>query len=177
MGIMNLAEAAIRFGVAAAAEKAAEQAALESACILIEMRAKNYIGVPHSWWPDLKPETLKAKGGINTPLLESGEMRDSIEHVVHHPSGFVGSNSDTAVYQELGTSRIPPRSFLGHAASESGEEVAKIVGTTVAGAIGAALGGSSVLAAIEALRFVGEALKPIKELGEDLVTPDDEKRR
>jgi phage gpG-like protein len=178
MGIMKLAESAARFAVAAAAEKAAEQEALESACELIETRAKNYIGAPHGWWAPLKPETLRRKDGINTPLLESGEMRDSIEHTVHHPSGFVGSNSDIAVYQELGTSRgIPPRSFLGHAASESGEDVAKIVGATVAGAIGAALGGSSVLAAIEALRFVGEAFKPIKDLGEDLVTPDEKKRR
>ncbi|HZZ22020.1 MAG TPA: hypothetical protein VFE60_05345 [Roseiarcus sp.] len=144
---------------------------------MIETRAKNYLGHPHGWWPPLKAETLRQKGGINTPLLEQGNMRDSIEHVVQGSSGFVGSNSDIAVYQELGTSRIPPRSFLGHAAQESGPEVAKIVAKTVGTAMAAALSGSSVLAAIEMLHFAGEALKPIKELGEDLVTPDEEKNR
>jgi phage gpG-like protein len=173
---MNLLEAAVRFAAAAAAEKAAEHEALEAACILVERRAKDLIGVPHSFWQPLAAETLKAKGGINTPLLQSGELRDSIEHTVHYPSGFVGSNSDIAVYQELGTSRIPPRSYLGHAAQESGPEIAKMTAKILGSAIGAALGGSSVLAAIEAVRFVGEALKPIKELGEDLVTPEDEKR-
>jgi hypothetical protein len=178
MGIMNLAEAAIRFGVAAAAEKAAEKEALEAACRIVETRAKNLIGVPHSFWEPLKPETIDRKDGINSPLLESGAMRDSIEHVVHHPSGFVGSNSDIAVYQELGTSRIPPRSYLGHAASESGEDVAKIFGSTVAGAIGAALGGSSVLAAVEMARFIGHVAHEVKETASDLLeSPDEEKRR
>ena len=79
MGILNLAGAAARFAAAAAAERAAEHEALEAACVMIETKAKNYIGVPHSWWPPLAAETLRQKGGVNTPLLESGAKRDILE--------------------------------------------------------------------------------------------------
>ena len=78
---------------------------------MVEERAKGLIGHPNASWPPLAPETLKRKDNVNTPLLETGEMRDLIEHVVANSShGYVGSNDDKAVWQELGTSRgIPPR--------------------------------------------------------------------
>jgi hypothetical protein len=114
MGIMNLVEAAARFAAAAADIEVAKRAALEEACQLVEERAKSLIGVPHAEWPPLQPETIARKDGVNSPLLETGEMRDSIHHtVVDSSHGYVGSNEDKAVWQELGTSRgIPPRSFL-----------------------------------------------------------------
>jgi phage gpG-like protein len=179
MGIMNLMEAAGRFAAAEAMAEAAKHVALEEACRLVETRAKGLIGHPNSHWAPLAVETLRRKDGVNTPLLETGEMRDSIEHtVVDSNHGYVGSNSDIAVYQELGTSRgLPPRSFLGLAAQIEGPDVAKVVARTVGAAIGAALSGSRVVATIEMLHFVGEALKPIKELGEDLVTTDEEQTR
>ena len=49
---------------------------------MVKERAKGLIGHPNDSRPPLAPETLKRKDGINTPLLETGEMRDSIEHVV-----------------------------------------------------------------------------------------------
>jgi phage gpG-like protein len=177
MSIMNLATAAARFAVAAAAEKAAEAEALAVACQMVAEKSKSLIGVPHAEWPPLAASTLAAKDGVNTPLLETGKLRSSIEWNADVEHGYVGSNEDRAVWMELGTSRgAPPRSFLALAAQQEGPAVAKMVSKVVGSAIGAALGGSSVLAAIEAARFVGEALKPIKELGEDLVTPEDEKR-
>jgi hypothetical protein len=51
----------------------------------------------------LAPEL--AKDGVNTPLLETGEMRASIEWNADAHHGFVGSNNDKAIWQELGTSR------------------------------------------------------------------------
>jgi hypothetical protein len=62
----------------------------------------------------------------NSPLLETGEMRASIEWNSHGLEGHVGSNSDKAVWQELGTSRIPPRSFLVGAAVHMEEQIHKM---------------------------------------------------
>jgi phage gpG-like protein len=162
---MNLLEAIARFAAAQAAVKAAEHESLEAAAQMVENRAKGYIGHPHAWWPPLTDETLKRKDGVNTPLLESGAMRNSIEHTVEFPSAFVGSNSDTAVFQELGTSRgLPPRSFLGHAAMESGEEIAKMTAKIVGGAIGASLGGHSIEHKIfELLREVAHEVMDVAE--------------
>ena len=59
-----------------------------------------------------------AKGfPVPAPLLRTGEMRDSIGHQVDpvQLELVVGATDRTAVYQEIGTSRIPPRSFLGRA--------------------------------------------------------------
>ena len=81
-GFLNLAEAAARFAAAAVDIEAAKHAALEEACQIVEERAKGLIGHPNTSWPPLAPETLKRKDNINTPLLETGEMRDLIEHVV-----------------------------------------------------------------------------------------------
>jgi hypothetical protein len=130
---LGLIEAAGLFGRLAVEMPMAEHLGLEKACVIIETTAKDYIGSEHSWWPPLAESTLANKAG-NTPLLETGEMRDSIEHKVEMPNGYIGSDNMKAVWQELGTSRgIPPRSFLGHAASAKGEEVAHVIGRTVAG--------------------------------------------
>lgn len=67
----------------------------------------------------------------NEPLLRTGELRDSIEHAVGAGEAAIGSNNDKAVWQELGTDKIPPRSFLGSAAVENAEAVKKIVGETI----------------------------------------------
>jgi phage gpG-like protein len=150
-GFFSLAEGAARMIAAGVALEVAKKAALEEACILVETRAKDLIGVPQGSWPPLAAETLRQKGGVNTPLLESGEMRSSIEHTVQGSSGFVGSNSDIAVFQELGTSRgIPPRSFLGLAAQQSGPDVAKIVAQTVGAAIAGGLAGRGIGEILEA---------------------------
>jgi hypothetical protein len=141
-------------------------------------KSKSLIGVPHAEWPPLAASTLAAKDGVNTPLLESGKLRSSIEWNADREHGYVGSNEDRAVWMELGTSRgAPPRSFLALSAQQEGPAVAKMVSKVVGSAIGAALSGSRVSEIIEMARFVGEALKPIKEFGEDLVTPDEEQKR
>ena len=62
------------------------------------------------------------------PLLRSGEMRDSIEHTVGKEEAQIGSNNDKAVWQELGTEHIPPRSFLGGAMAESVPDIISVSG-------------------------------------------------
>lgn len=105
----------------------AEKRGLEKAAVIIETEAKRVIGTYDYGWTPLAPSTVAQKANGDTPLLESGAMRDSIEHVVHATKAYVGSNSDIAVFQELGTANIPARSFLGGAAVHKGKEAAHAV--------------------------------------------------
>jgi hypothetical protein len=122
-------------GELAVAMPAAEHVALEHAAVVIEKEAKRVIGTYDYDWPPLaestKEQRERAGFPADEPLLRTGEMRESIEHTVQGHEAYVGSNNDKAVYQELGTSKIPPRSFLGDAAAHKGHEVAEAVGRTI----------------------------------------------
>jgi len=63
---------------------------------------------------------------MNTPLRETGELRASIEWNAEGNEGYVGSNNDKAVWHELGTARIPPRSFLMGAAMRMEPKIYKM---------------------------------------------------
>jgi hypothetical protein len=176
---MNLLEAAARVSAAAIDIELAKHAALEEACLLVEGRAKDLIGVPQPSWPPLAAETLARKDGINTPLLETGLLRNSIEHtVIDSNHAEVGSDLDRAVFMELGTSRgVPPRSYLALSAQESGPAVAKVVAKTVGGAISGGLAGSRVHDFFEIAHIAGEALHRIGETASDFLDSDEEQRR
>jgi len=60
---------------------------------LVCNEAKRVIGTYDYDWPQLSPATLAHKF-FNTPLLETGEMRDSIEWNSSGNLGYVGSNLD-----------------------------------------------------------------------------------
>ena len=96
----------------------ARNIALETAASWIEDEAKRVIGTYEFDWPQLAASTQadRTRKGFapNEPLLRSGEMRDSITHEITVPGeeAIIGSDSDVAVYQELGTTTIPPRPFL-----------------------------------------------------------------
>ncbi|NTF67975.1 hypothetical protein [Rhizobium rhizogenes] len=116
----------------------AHHSALAQAAAIVEAEAKAEIGHyqgavgPFAAWAPLKAETIAQKANGDTPLLETGEMRDSIGTIIAENEAHVGSNDDKAVWQELGTSRgIPPRSFLGGAAARKSEEVRDIIGHTM----------------------------------------------
>jgi hypothetical protein len=116
--------------------------ALEKAAQIIEDEAKRVIGTYEYGWPPLAPGTLQRKAA-DTPLYETGEMRDSIEHYVDADrlKAEVGSNNPKALWQELGTNtkdglpHIPPRSFLMGAAMRKEQEVHQLTGVTVHGLI------------------------------------------
>jgi hypothetical protein len=119
----------------------------------------------------------KAAHGYKTPapLLRSGEMRDSIEYVVHGDEGCVGSNSDVAVFQELGTSRIPPRSFLVSAAISNEDKIHRRAGASAVAALsGYGRHASDVRELLHLLHSAGHALA---ELGHDLLDDDEDERR
>lgn len=128
---------------------------LDRAAKVVEAEAKAEIGHyqgavgPFAAWAPLAQATQEdrvAQGyPANEPLLREGTLRDSIKHSVDvqgpgHGVAVIGSDSPVAVYQELGTRSIPPRSFLGGAAMRKAPEVKKIVGH---GAVMALLGPGS----------------------------------
>ena len=128
-GFWKLAEAAAKFAACEVAVDLAEHEALETAAQMVEARAKNLTGVPHPGiWPPLAESTLRKKDGVNSPLLETGEMRSSIEHQVVFPVAYVGSDNDKAVIHEFGVSV----QWAGVFVELDGEEIASLVENIVA---------------------------------------------
>ena len=116
---------------------AAIDTSLKEAAEVIQTEAKRVIGTYEYGWPPLKPETVARKQFGDTPLLETGELRDSIEigdDVIvegKERSIAVGSNNPKAIWHELGTATIPARSFLKGAAMRKEQEVQELVGKSV----------------------------------------------
>jgi phage gpG-like protein len=119
---------------------------LEKAARKVEKRAKAKIGTyqdgdaaGHPAWAELaestKADRVRKGYSENDPLLRSGKLRDSISHHTDHLVAVIGSNEDVAVWQELGTNKIPPRPFLGTALYESIDDIKKIVGGAVVSGI------------------------------------------
>jgi hypothetical protein len=152
---------------------------VERACQIVQKKAKATIGHEHDAWPPLAESTIrdKAAHGYKTPapLLRTGEMRDSIEYVVHGNEGCVGSNNDKAFWQELGTVKIPPRSFLVSAAISSEDKIHRMVGASAVAALsGYGRHASEVRELLHLLHRAGHALA---ELGHDLLDDDEEEHR
>jgi hypothetical protein len=112
--------------------------AMEEPCMVVKIEAKRVIGTYDYGWPPLAESTKKdrIRQGFpaDEPLLRTGKMRASIGYRVEIEGaglevvGLVGSDDMIAVYQELGTWRIPPRSFLGEAAMHKEVDVHEILG-------------------------------------------------
>lgn len=122
-----------------------QHAVMEKACKIVEKEAKRVIGTYDYGWTELAESTKadRAAHGFpeDEPLLRTGEMRDSIEHRVEverigfEVVGLVGTDNKIAVYQELGTRTIPPRSFLGEAAMHKEHEVHELFGSEMAATV------------------------------------------
>lgn len=132
-----------------AALPAAEKAGLEAAAKIIAQEARDEIGTyqgaagPFAAWAPLADSTLNGWRGHpgkiamgfappDNPLLATGDMRDSIGYSVEGLKAVIGSTDPVAVFQELGTSKMPARSFLGGAAFRKAEAAAKAIGKAVA---------------------------------------------
>ena len=102
--------------------------AMTKAAKLVRDEAKRVLGTYDYGWPSLAASTIEHKKHGDTPLLETGDLRNSIKYSVSEHEFTVGSNSPKALWHELGTSRIPPRSFIGGAAQAKIDEVHEIMG-------------------------------------------------
>ena len=71
----------------------------------------------------------------DAPWLESGALRDSIAQDSDAERAVVGSTSEVAVDQELGTAHVPPRPFLAPVAAANSAELAEAIGAAFAAAL------------------------------------------
>jgi hypothetical protein len=160
---------AARMMSAASAVHEGDKAAMEAAAIIIEKRAKATFGsgelVPNA------AATVAIKG-FDSPGIETGATRDSIEHNSDAHEAYIGSNDIEMVWLEHGTHKTggawgsdnPPRPILGIAAVSAAPDAAEAIGREVMAAITAALGG----AAGDALETLREAGHLVHRAGEDL---------
>jgi len=156
MGFLSIVDAMGRIERAAVEMEIMEHEVLEHAAKLIQKGAKAQIGHylteddgKFGPWLPLAESTAedKEKQGYappDNPLLRTGDMRDSIEYTVGGSEAAVGSNSDIALYQEMGTHgpgvgpsgfHVPPRSFLGSTAFREKDNIGKMIGYSMVTAL------------------------------------------
>jgi phage gpG-like protein len=156
-----------------------ESAIIAKACQMVANAAKEALGTYEFGWVSLAPETIAHKMRGDSPLLETGELRDSIQWNSSAHEGHVGSNLDKAVWMELGTSKIPPRSFLAAAAMQQEELIHKMAAKAVVACIaGKGLASAEMRELLEFLHAIKHAGHVAGEALDTFVSgPDDEKNR
>ena len=110
---------------------------------LVKTTAKSLLGHSHGplgpfpEWAPLSPSTITGRERAGyvpiTPLLASGQLRDDIGYSVSMRTATagvvtIGSTLDYAAHLELGTSKMPPRSFLGRALHMRVPMIVRMVG-------------------------------------------------
>jgi phage gpG-like protein len=174
MSVLSLLEMAAEMSAAAANIEEARAEIIKGGCVILSHSAKDAIGTYKFGWPQLAPETLARKDSVNTPLLETGELRASISWIAEPTEGWIGTNDPKAKWQEFGTSRgIPPRPFLGGAIEHSMGDVEKMARSVVAAALGGAAGASELW---EVLRLAKHTAEKIADFADDVVHSEDDKR-
>lgn len=113
----------------------------EKAAEIIEEDAKKRIGEyqdyvgPFPAWAELADSTKadRAAKGFpeDEPLLRTGTLRDSIKVTARGNEAVIGSDDEVALYQEVGTDKIPPRPFLGPAGFDSKLNISEMSAKTV----------------------------------------------
>jgi HK97 gp10 family phage protein len=163
----------------------AREAAVVKGCQIVQKEAKAVIGTYKDGcgWPRLAPATQddRVQKGFppNEPLLRTGSLRESIESTAPvyegaEVCGYVGSNHPHAIYNELGTAKIPPRSFLGGASRAKEHEVQQAMGRMVEAAF--VQGGPNHREMREALHMLLRAYESVKEAGEELMGDGEDER-
>jgi phage gpG-like protein len=117
------------------------QKSLEKSALKIEKIAKDEIGTYQKTigdfpaWAPLKDatESAKRRAGYeeNSPLLASGEMRDSIQSKVYGDEAIIFSTDEKMIYHEFGTLHIPARPVLGPAVLRSREYIQRVMSQAV----------------------------------------------
>ena len=115
---LSLAEMVRRLGELEARVPAALSQGLEAAAVAMEQAAR------------AKAVESAAAAGISS-AAHVAALLDSISHEVKALEAAIGSNSDQAVVQELGSAQAPPHPFLGAVALERADDVQKSVGDAV----------------------------------------------
>jgi HK97 gp10 family phage protein len=120
------------FAAVSKALPAAQPAMLGAAGAVVQRIAKAKFGEYQAGWAPLARTTVTEKERLgfsppDNPLLRTGEIRESIGVTVSPPAVTIGSADPIARYLEVGTSRMPPRPFLGPAMIEARPEIEVVV--------------------------------------------------
>ena len=109
----------------------------------IEETAKEEIGIYQpaygafdAWAPlaeSTKADRVRLGYSEDEPLLRSGELRDSIESEVVGLAAIVGTRSEIGLWQEVGTTHIPPRPFIGPAYVRKIDPLREAMGVVISG--------------------------------------------
>jgi hypothetical protein len=154
-----------------------EEEAIRIACKMVANEARSYPGQYQTDWPHLQPDTIAHKATGDSPLLETGGLRDSVEWSSSGNVGWVGSNDEKMVLMELGTSKVPPRSVLALAAAQKGPAVAKAVAAVVGSTIAANLAHGGIHDAIEIAKMAVEAARAGRDFVDEHMPDADEGKR
>ena len=124
---MDLLGLAMRMAVVESELRLAHEASVAQACALLAEQCRLVIGTYTYGWPPLEPTTIARKATGDSPLLETGELRASIEWNADEHQGFVGSNDFLMIVHEFGTSRVPARPVLGPSIEAARPAVEKVL--------------------------------------------------
>ena len=153
----SLAELALHIAERQVAVRERLENGLEKAVLRIEKTAKSEFGSyqpavgPFPGWDPLAEATQDEREKLgftpDDPLLRSGDLRESVDHIVDRAAleGVVGSTSPVLVFQEFGTGHIPARPVLGPAAYRNVPAIKRLVGEAVVSGI---IGGDAIHAAL-----------------------------
>lgn len=143
--MMTFGEFAARLEQAAVKIDAELEVPTEAVMLLVEAQAREVIGTYNYGWKELAESTQKdrvSKGYTpDEPLLRTGDLAASIKHKAERSGAFFGaqgvvySDSKIALYQELGTKNIPPRSFLFGSLARAIPEMERIYGAFIVRAL------------------------------------------
>jgi phage gpG-like protein len=111
MSLFTLLSFAAKLGAIEADLKLAGQGLIAEWCWAVRENARKAIGTYEYSWPPLAASTL-ARKNEDTPLLETGQLRDSIGIELHHNRGVVYTNDPYSEFHEHGSSHEQPRPFM-----------------------------------------------------------------
>jgi len=178
----SLIEFAAKLAIASVEMEIAKREVIAAACAILAEESKSLIGVPKLEWPPLADVTVARKDGVNSPLLETGAMRDSIGWNSDAHEGYVGSNDPLLRYHEFGSdktgnawgSRNPPRPVLGLALVKKREEIYAMAGrAAMAVMLGGAAYAAEMAELVHLIREFGRLSREIGSSASDLLTPND----
>lgn len=144
------------------------QTLVEVAAHYCQSEAKAAIGTYTFNWPRLGPAAIRKHG--DTPLLDTGALRDSIELTIGKFEAWVGTNNPHAAFQEFGTGRIPPRPFLGPTIYGAEEVVKQAAKKLIPQALkGHGMHGAGVHELLEILHIIRDIYKEVKAVGKEFM--------
>jgi hypothetical protein len=163
VSVWSLLEGAAKFHQFSRNMEFATEGILTEWAVAVQKRAKESLGHYQKGWPDLAASTLRKKND-DTPLLETGALRDSIGakvimHGKEHGVAYVGTDDMHGVWAELGTRHEPPRPFLLSAALHKKSDIDTIARKWVRSAWISAGRDNEVLHLLHAIRLLIEVAK------------------